>query len=56
MTDDAREFLVVELGPGAQYSVNKRIQVNAEILYQARFRKGFDHAVTGTVGARYLFD
>lgn len=56
MTDDAREFLVVELGPGVQYSVNKRVQVNAEVLYQARYRKGFDHAVTATVGARYLFD
>ncbi|MFT5585074.1 MAG: hypothetical protein ACI9VR_002662 [Cognaticolwellia sp.] len=56
MTADAREFLVLELGPGVQYSLNKRVQVNAEILYQARYRKGFDHAVTGTVGARYLFD
>ncbi len=56
MTDDAREFLVLELGPGVQYAVNKRVQVNAEVLYQARYRKGFDHAVTGTIGARYLFD
>ncbi len=55
-TDDAREFLVLELGPGVQYSVNKRVQLNAEVLYQARYRKGFDHAVTGTIGARYLFD
>jgi hypothetical protein len=56
MTADAREFIVLEMGPGVQYSLNKRVQLNAEVLYQARYRKGFDHAVTGTVGARYLFD
>ena len=56
MTPDSTEFLLVEVGPGAHYTMNKRIQVNAELLYQVRYRKGFRHAATANVGVRYLFD
>lgn len=56
MTPDSTEFLLAELGPGAHYTMNKRIQVHAEVLYQVRYRKGFRHGASGNVGVRYLFD
>jgi hypothetical protein len=55
-TADAREFLFVEVGPGFHYSVNNRIQVNAELAYQMRYRKGFEHGVNLNAGVRFLFD
>ena len=56
MTPDSTEFLLLELGPGVHYTIDKRIQVNAEVLYQGRYRKGYRHAATANVGVRYLFD
>ncbi len=56
MTPDSSEFLLVEVGPGAHYTLNKRVQINAEVVYQARYRKGLRHGASGTVGVRYLFD
>ncbi|MED5372386.1 MAG: hypothetical protein VX899_15305 [Myxococcota bacterium] len=56
MTVDTTEFLAWELGPGVQYAFSKRIQANAEVLYQGRYRKSSTHGVNATVGVRYLFD
>lgn len=55
-TPDAREYLFIEVGPGFHYSLNNRIQVNAELAYQTRFRKGFEHGVHLNAGVRFLFD
>ena len=50
------EFLAFDMGPTVMYKVSRGIQLNADIVYQARFRKGFSHGPTGHLGVRYLFD
>lgn len=56
MTTDATEGLIAELGVGAHYALNDTVQVNAEVAYQARFRKTLAHSVGINLGARYFFD
>jgi hypothetical protein len=56
MTSDSSEFLLVQVGPGAHYTLNKRLQVNAEVVYELRYRKSLRHGASGVVGVRYLFD
>ncbi len=56
VTQDSSEFLMVSFGPGAHYAINKALQVHAEVVYQARYRKSFSHGATLTTGVRWLFD
>lgn len=57
MTDDSREKLMVELGPGVHYSLTRELQFNVEALYQMQFRKTDPvHGATINVGARWMFD
>jgi len=50
------EFLSFQIGPAAMYRIGRAFQLNADVSYQGRFRKGFSHGVTGTLGMRYMFD
>jgi len=50
------EFLAFDMGPTVMYKVSRAVQLNADVVYQARFRKGFSHGPTGHVGVRYMFD
>ncbi len=56
LTPDSTEFLIAEIGPGVSYTLDKRYQAHAELLYDFRYRKGIYHAAGLTVGIRYLFD
>ncbi|MEN0063805.1 MAG: hypothetical protein AAGA48_16760 [Myxococcota bacterium] len=56
LTLDHTEFFMAQAGPGITYRFSRQTQLFADAQYQARFRKTFSHAVSGTVGLRYLFD
>ena len=56
LTVDSSEFLLAQIGPGVHYTINDRIQVNAEFGYEMRYRKSFYHGSTFNLGVRYLID
>lgn len=56
LTLDSSEFLMTQVGPAAHYTLNDRIQVNAEVAYEMRYRKSFYHGSTVNFGVRYLID
>jgi len=56
VTADSTEFLQVQFGPGMHYAVTKSMQVHADVVYQARFRKSLTHGASLTTGVRWLFD
>jgi hypothetical protein len=56
VTLDSTEYLQIEFGPGVHYAFSKQLQVHAEVVYQARYRKGLTHGATMTSGVRWLFD
>jgi hypothetical protein len=56
ITLDHTEFLLVNVGPGVTVRLARQAQLFADVSYQLRYRKEFDHSVAGTLGVRYLFD
>ncbi len=56
LTDDHTEFLALELGPHATYALSPEIRLAGDLVYTARYRKGFSHGANLYVGAQYLFD
>jgi len=56
LTTDSTEYLFTQIGPGVHYTLNDRIQVNAEVAYEMRYRKSFYHGSTFNLGVRYLID
>ena len=56
VTMDSTEYLQASFGPGAHYAITKSLQVHGELVYQARYRKSFEHGATVTTGVRWLFD
>ena len=56
LTTDSSEFILAQVGPGVHYTLNDRIQVNAEVGYEMRYRKSFYHGSTFNLGVRYLID
>ncbi len=56
ITPDATEFLLVEIGPGVHYVINKKYVLHAEAVYHFRFRKTASHGGGLNVGIRYYFD
>ncbi len=55
-TADSTEYIQIQFGPGAHYALSKELQVHAEVVYQARFRKSLTHGASMTTGVRWLFD
>jgi len=56
LTNDFTEFLTAEIGVGGTYTIQRRIQVHAELTGGLRYRKRFYHTENLTLGVRYLFD
>jgi hypothetical protein len=56
LTDDHTEFMMLQVGGGATYRLNRNLQVYGDIEYTARMRKQVSHGANGYVGVRYLFD
>lgn len=56
ITSDHNEFFLVDAGPALTIRTTRQTQLFADVAYQMRFRKSFDHSVTGALGIRYLFD
>lgn len=56
LTEDSTEYVQVQFGPGCHYAISKELQINAEIVYQARYRKGLTHGASMSTGIRWLFD
>lgn len=55
-TSDFTEFINGELGVGASYMFNRKIQVHAEVTGGVRYRKRLYHTENLYLGVRYLFD
>jgi len=56
LTSDSTEYVLVEIAPGVQYTLDDRVQLHMSFGYQARWRKGLAHGPRATAGVRYLFD
>jgi hypothetical protein len=56
LTTDHSEFMLGELGGGFTYRFGRNLEAYAEVVYQARYRKGFAHGSNGYAGARFRFD
>lgn len=56
LTPDASEYVLIELGGGARYALTDTLQINGELTYDLRIRKGFSHAGGASLGVRYMFD
>ncbi len=56
ITPDSTEFLLIEVGPGIHYVLNKKYVVHAEAVYHLRYRKNVSHGGGVNVGVRYYFD
>ena len=56
LTIDSSEFILVELGAGAQYALTEQLYLHGELAYQGRYRKSFDHGAGVNVGVRFMFD
>lgn len=56
LTSDRSEFLLVQVGPMINYRMGPSFQLWADVSYNFRFRKTFEHGATANVGVRYLFD
>ncbi len=56
LTTDKTEYFQLELGPGVSWEFARRTRLTGNIAYQMRYRKNFDHGVSGYVGVRYMFD
>lgn len=56
LTIDSSEFILVELGAGAQYALTDQLYLHGELAYQGRYRKAFDHGAGVNIGVRFMFD
>lgn len=56
LTVDHTEFLQVEGGIGAQWMMVRGLQSFVNVVYTARWRKGFRQGPHAYAGIRYLFD
>jgi hypothetical protein len=41
LTLDSSEFILVEVGAGAQYALTDQLYLHGELAYQGRYRKSF---------------
>ncbi len=55
-TEDAREFLLVEVGPGATYALSDSLLLFGSITADMRYRKRVTFSENVTLGARVMFD
>jgi hypothetical protein len=56
LTRNSTEYVLFEVAPGFQYTLDDRIQLHVSAGYQARWRKGLAHGPRAMAGVRYLFD
>ncbi len=56
LTNDSTEYVLFEVAPGLQYTMDDRVQLHLSAGYQARWRKGLAHGPRAMAGVRYLFD
>ena len=56
LTRNSTEYVLFEVAPGLQYTMDDRIQLHVSAGYQARWRKGLAHGPRAMAGVRYLFD
>jgi hypothetical protein len=56
ITPDSTEFMLVEVGPGVHYVLQKKYVLHAELVYHLRYRKSVSHGGGLNVGIRYYFD
>lgn len=56
LTTDNLEYLVGELGGGAQYQLGDDLQLYADAMFSGRYRKHFYPGLGAYAGVRYLFD
>ena len=56
LTGDSTEYVLFEVAPGLQYTLDDRVQLHVSAGYQARWRKGLAHGPRAMAGVRYLFD
>jgi hypothetical protein len=56
LTIDSSEFILVELGAGAQYALTDQLYLHGELAYQGRYRKAIDHGAGVNIGVRFMFD
>ncbi|TNE91838.1 MAG: hypothetical protein EP330_03825 [Deltaproteobacteria bacterium] len=56
LTNDHTEFLFIEGGIGAHYQFARSMQAFGNVMYSARWRKGYEHGPIAYAGVRYLFD
>jgi opacity protein-like surface antigen len=56
LTIDSSEFILVELGAGAQYALTDQLYLHGELAYQGRYRKALSQGAGVNVGVRFMFD
>ncbi|MCK6524593.1 hypothetical protein L6R49_24570 [Myxococcota bacterium] len=56
LTIDSSEFILVELGAGAQYALTDQLYLHGELAYQGRYRKSLSQGAGVNVGVRFMFD
>jgi hypothetical protein len=56
LTKDSTEYVLFEVAPGLQYTMDDRVQFHVSAGYQLRWRKGLAHGPRAMAGVRYLFD
>ncbi len=56
ITPDSTEFLLVEIGPGIHYVLNKKYVLHAEAVGHLRYRKSVSYGGGVNLGVRYYFD
>jgi hypothetical protein len=56
LTNDHTEFLFIEAGIGGHYQIARSMQAFGNVMYSARWRKGYEHGPIAYAGVRYLFD
>jgi hypothetical protein len=56
LTSNSTEYVLFEVAPGLQYTLDDRVQLHVSAGYQVRWRKGLAHGPRAMAGVRYLFD
>ncbi|MDP6932530.1 MAG: hypothetical protein QGG40_06410 [Myxococcota bacterium] len=56
VTVDNLEFMLLEVGGGATYAFNERVQAYGNVATTARYRKNFSFGGNAYAGVRYMFD
>jgi hypothetical protein len=56
ITTDHTEFFQLEVGPGMSWEFAHNLRLAANLSYQLRYRKSFQHGVSAYAGLRYMFD